>query len=149
MLVNHLHHPRFHYASWVRAMYIYVLPCFFIFETDTRTRSSSFVVLGITEETEQRKGLFKGKILWQLLEPFYQFLFWTHCILILHKGTKSGTNNKTFRTKKAIPRKIPLFCQNSNVLMPSSSWCHSSVFPLVPPWQPQSRPQPNPRFSQR
>ena len=70
MLVNRFHHPRFHYASWMRTMYIYVLPCFFVFETNTGTGSSPFIVLGITEVTQQRKSLFKGKILWQLFESF-------------------------------------------------------------------------------
>ena len=49
MLVNRFHHPRFHYASWVWTMYIYVLPSFFVLETNAGTGSCSFVVLGVTE----------------------------------------------------------------------------------------------------
>ena len=49
MLVNRFHHPRFHYASRVRTMYIYVLPSFFVLETNAGTGSCSFVVLGVTE----------------------------------------------------------------------------------------------------
>ena len=63
MLVNRFHHPRFHYASWMMAIYIYVLPRFFILETDTGTGSSTFVVLDITEVAQQRKGFFKSEIL--------------------------------------------------------------------------------------
>ena len=37
MLVNCFYHPRFHYTTWVWTMYIYVLPRFFIFKTDTGT----------------------------------------------------------------------------------------------------------------
>ena len=71
MLVNSFHHPRFHYASRMRAMYVYVLPRFFILETDARTRSGPFVVPGITEMAQQRKGFFKSEILWLLFKPFY------------------------------------------------------------------------------
>lgn len=71
MLVNRFHHPRFHYASWMRAMYIYVLPRFFILETDTGTGSNTFVVLDITEVTQQRKGFFKSEILGLFFKPFY------------------------------------------------------------------------------
>ena len=75
MLVNRFHHPRFHYASRVWTMYIYILPRFFVLEADTGTGSSPFVMFRVTEVPQQRKDFFKGKILWQLLEPFYQFLF--------------------------------------------------------------------------
>ena len=53
------------------AMYIYVLSCFFILETNAGTGSSTFVVLGITEVVQQRKGFFKSEILWLLFKPFY------------------------------------------------------------------------------
>lgn len=52
MLINCFHHPRFHYASWMWTMYIYVLPRFFVLETNTRTGSSPFVVPDVTEVTK-------------------------------------------------------------------------------------------------
>lgn len=52
MLINRFHHPRFHYTSRVRTMYAYVLPGFFVPETDTGTGNSPFVMLGITEVTK-------------------------------------------------------------------------------------------------
>ena len=49
MLVNRFHHPRFHYTSRVWTMYIYVLPRFFVLETNAGTGSCPFIVLSITE----------------------------------------------------------------------------------------------------
>ena len=75
MLVNRFHHPRLHYTSWVWTMYIYVLPCFLVLETDTGTGSSPFVVLGVTEVTQQRQGLFKGEVLRSFLNRSINFSF--------------------------------------------------------------------------
>lgn len=52
MLINRFHHPRFHYTSRVWTMYVYVLPGFFVLETDTGTGSGPFVMLGIAEVTK-------------------------------------------------------------------------------------------------
>lgn len=43
MLIYRFHHPFFHYAAKVWFMNINILPCLFIFESDTRTRSSSLL----------------------------------------------------------------------------------------------------------